>query len=903
METLNHHGYVAVPSHRAARLKMQFEREGSNGQWVDAVQLQNAKPWAHSNNTSPRSLRSREQSARFISGIVGYTNINQGMQVGMEIEPMLPVLEGGAFNRFLGADLLPPGLVLDEVTGEIFGTPEEPVDEEDGVFVITPIAFDGSFGDPFTVKLEIVSSCTNAAATLTANLGLAIVVLFYFLVSSLPLLFRSLWPPLSPDCGAQLSNARAALSTGKSEDWLADSLPSCDISPHSSVELVTALVLIVFTKVCFADLSFGKGHRRRKCFGAYEWIAAATSLLIWLLVVLCCLFDIAAAGLFKTAFQVRVLGKSGDYIFAAPDVDQVVGASCIRFRSFEQVEEAIGLLFSRASVWTFMMGTLVMCLGEIMKLTYGQRFLLRRRVNIRPILFQSSDLPASKIVKTIANGIARMSFKFERCEDEYQEPFDLVHQTMVGEAAAVRHHMDSVLNSIFHGDVRRVLWPLVLQAFGFALWVAAFCVQQSAYGDCLSSKTSVEHGRPIFGWMLTTFGIHSNGRALWALQAVGLVLGLMLLLVVFGVQPFLWYWDPGRGIAQWLLPVCIFPALAFYAISLEEEWSNLPRQGSGSGLCLLNMDTLPANRTMASWARKLLLSTYLIELAVRVSLWVQPSRLRSLASFAAGFAAGFAVGWQLAWDTCSLVWFTTSLSWGLGVVSCILACLGIEPSQQEEVAVQKAVLDIAEARQKAHYCRRHLLPLSGMCLGAFLCTAFAMLAAVIVWACDFRHPAVQHLIHRPTLSAIATTVAAPANKMTTTAAAYTPDSVQVTTAKAAPAWHTVRLATSTAAFTSHGIGTLVQHADSSHAPFSFVDLRLQNETCVGSIINRQFGLEDRNAKTKELCQHLCIASHVCKFVQFESAHSRCHLYEDCKKLRTCGQSCGRTFKLQVLIDK
>jgi len=885
---------------------MQFEHQGVNGQLVDAFQLQKGNFWSASKDSSPRTLASRVRSSRMmqraISGIAGFTNINQGMQVGIEIEPMLPVLQGGAFNRFLGGDFLPPGFMLDEATGEISGTPEEPVDEEDGLIVVTPVAFDGSFGDPFTIRLEITSSCGTVADTLKAHSGLATVALLYFWASLLPLLLRSIWPPLSPDCGPQLLNARAALSTGQSEDVLADSLPACDIVPHSKVELITALVLVLFTKLCFADLSFGKGHRRRKCFRPYEWIAVAASSLSWFLVVLWCLLDLDAAGLFKTALQVRVLGKSGDYILAAPDADQVVGASCIRFNNFGQVDEAIALLFGRASVWTFMMGTLIMCLGEIMKLTYGQPFLLQRCINIRPILYQSSDLPASKLVKTIATGIARMSSKFERCEDEYEEPLDMVHKMMAGEAAAVRHHMESVLNNVFYGDVRRVLWPLVLQAFGFSLWVAAFRAQQSAHGDCLSSKTGVEHGRPIFGWMLSTLGIHDDSQALWALQAVGLVLGLVLLLVVFCIRPLFWYWDPGRGFAQWLLPVFIFPALAFYAICLEEEWSKLPVRGSNTGLCLLNMEVLPESRTTASWVRKLLLSIYLIELAVRVSLWVQPSRLRSIASFAAGFAAGFVVGWQLAWDTCSLVWLTTSLSWGTGVAACILACLGIEPSQLEEEAVQKAVLDVAEARQKARYSRRHLLPLSGMCLGMFLCSAFVILAAVIAWAGDFKHPAVQHHMHQSTFSPAAKTVTVHANTMATTAA-FSPHSMQFTTAKVAPARDSVRLTTSAAAFTSHSLGTLVQHLDSSDVPFSFVDLRLQNETCVGSIVNRQFGLEDHTARTTELCQRICIASHVCKFVQFEKAHGRCHLYEDCGELRNCGQSCGRTFKLQVRTEK
>mmetsp|Transcript_70973 Transcript_70973/g.140914 ORF Transcript_70973/g.140914 Transcript_70973/m.140914 type:complete len:888 (+) Transcript_70973:85-2748(+) len=887
MDMSNPHRYIPVPSHRDLRFKRQSEHERVEGQFPDAVQLQNAKFWAPPNNSLPGRLTPHLQSSQITSGIGGYTNINQGMQVGVEIEPMLPVLEGGVFNRFLGGDFLPPGLMLDEATGEIFGTPEEPAEEEDGFIVVTPVAFDGSFGDPFTIRLEIGSSFRNVADTLTAHLGLATVVLLYFVVSLLPLLFRSIWPPLSPDCGAQLSQVRAALSTGEPEGSLANALPVCDLMPHSKIELITALALIVFTKVCFADLSFGKGHRRRKCFGAYEWIAVAINSLNWFLVALWCLFDHDATGLFKTAFQVRVLAKSGDFVLTAPDVNEVVGASCIRFKSFQQIEEAVGLLFSRASVWAFMMGTLMMCLGETMKLTYGQPFLLRWCVNIRPLMYHSSNLPASKIVKAIATGIARMSLKFERCEDQYEEPLDLVHKMMAGEAAAVTHHMESVLNSVFHGDVRRVLWPLVLQAFGFALWAAAFRAQQSASDNCLSSKTGVEQGRPVFGWMLSTFGIHGDGRALWMLQAVGLVLGLTLLLVVFCVRPLLWYWDPGRGFAQWLLPVCIFPALAFYAISLEEAWSNLPAQGSSSGLCMLSIEDLPSNRTTASWARKLLLSIYLIELAVRLSLWVQPFRARYIASFAAGFAAGFAVGWQLAWDTCSLVWLTTSLSWAMGVAACILVCLGIEPSQLEEVAVQKAVLDVAEARQKAHYSRRHLLPLSGMCLGMFLCSTFVMLAAIIAWACDFEHPAMQRHMHQSTFSPAVTTMAVPANKMTTTAA-FTLHSVQFTTAAATPAMHSVQ-----------SIGSQIQHLHSSHAHFPFVDLRLQNETCSGSIVNRQLGLEDRYAETKELCQQLCIASRVCKFVQFESAHGRCHLYEDCGKLRNCGQPCGRTFKLQT----
>jgi len=338
------------------------------------------------------------------------------------------------------------------------------------------------------------------------------------------------------------------------------------------------------------------------------------------------------------------------------------------------------------------------------------------------------------------------------------------------------------------------------------------------------------------------------------------VLGLLLLLVVFGIRPLFWYWDPGRGFAQWLLPIFIFPALAFYSISLEDEWSNLPVQGSSSGLCLLNMEVLPVNRTAVSWARKLLLSIYLIELAVRVSLWVRPLRVRSVASFATGFAAGFAAGWHLAWDTCSLVWLTTSLSWGMGVAACILTCLGIEPSPLEEVAVQKAVLDVAEARQKAHYSRRHLLPLSGMCLCMFLCSAFVILATVIAWACDFKDPAVPHHMHQSTFRPAATTMNVPADTMATTVAP-------------------------------------------SDASSSFVDLRLQNETCLGSTVNRQFGLEDFSAQTTELCQQLCIESHVCKFVQFEMAYGRCHLYEDCGKLRNCGQPCGRTFKMQVRIEK
>jgi len=256
------------------------------------------------------------------------------------------------------------------------------------------------------------------------------------------------------------------------------------------------------------------------------------------------------------------------------------------------------------------------------------------------------------------------------------------------------------------------------------------------------------------------------------------------------------------------------------------------------------------------------------------------------------------VGWQLAWDTCSLVWFTTSLSWGMGVAACILVCLGIEPSQLEEVAVQKVVLDIAEARQKAHYSRGRFLPLSGMCLGIFLGSALVMLAAVIALACDFKHPAAQHHMHQSTFRPAAATVAVPAPRMAPTLT-FSPRGVQFTTATVAPARHSVRLTTSAAAFSSHRLGTRVQHLDSSDGTFSFVDLRLQNETCVGSVANRQFGLEDRNAKTKELCQHLCLASHVCKFVQFESVHGRCHLYEDCRELRNCGQSCGRTFKMHV----
>jgi len=67
-----------------------------------------------------------------------------------------------------------------------------------------------------------------------------------------------------------------------------------------------------------------------------------------------------------------------------------------------------------------------------------------------------------------------------------------------------------------------------------------------------------------------------------------------------------------------------------------------------------------------------------------------------------------------------------------------------------------------------------------------------------------------------------------------------------------------------------------------------------DETCDGSATF--WGRKGQMSKTPSLeeCAKLCSQEVQCRFIQFQAAHSTCHMYKDCELTRSCDNKCART---------
>jgi hypothetical protein len=835
----------------------EYERRGDEPAWVKVH--------------VPRWVPSKALGQDVLVGIKGYTNVNQCLQVGVEIEPMKPVVIGDSFTSFSVRGQLPQGFELDPSTGEITGTPEQPDEPEE--CIVTPVASNGYVGESFTLKLEVSEGCCSTSPFQPGQLA---VLSLYALAAAAPAVVQRVWPPLSSHCAEELQRLQN-ISEEAETKGLSLEASECRVTPHWHTQLALALAVIIFTKVCFSDMSFARWHRLRHC-GAFEWITAIFHCLGWFLVVNLALYEIMSQEMLWTPFQVRLSENSNSYVLYKRGVDVDGEAPCKHFATLQQVQMAVGSHYGGVGVWAFMVGTLVMCLGEMMKLAPGQPYLLRTCADIGSVITNNSDLPASKTVRSLADTIETMTTKLEHVPDEHMEA---LHS-----AANIRQHVAKTSRAILWDDVRRVFWPMILQTFGFAVWTSTLHMQQAVENSgCWNFERTFMEGRPVFRELLRLLHINDGSDALWLIQTLGLGIGLVTLAVLLLLRPALWFCDLEGGFLHRIPSAVVCIMLLWFTLSIETSLGDCTvnlNEGICQGGHLLH--NLPS-RSASVWACKALIAAYIIEFVCRVSLWLHSWKARYVMGFSTGFIAGFVIGWQLSWDLCSLVCLTTGFGCLLGLIACALVRLRVEPSKQELRSFRRVVLDLARARQQSlsshgfgHRCQ--ICGGAVICIGVLILSAF-LLAVILAkskgcvsWGCWSAHawPLKGPIRSEPVMHNVTTTQHISAN---TTMAAKKRTYVEKE-----------RSAT--------------DDSNSSVIPRDreYVEIILHNQTCQGKLVNEQLGFKALRADSLEMCQLWCASSQRCRFVQFEDVEGICSFYEDCTELRECGKLCGRTFRYQ-----